>query len=401
MKGQSNPTVLVGGASAGTGTGRTVTTTPLGLVSLATAPDNRTVTISVETCSSGCSRRAYYLDGTTHVVVATTTLTSTQLTDAQLIAQGRAFLDRTLVPLQLEDRTIGTATYRQVFYMNGIQKVYVINTQDLTGLTTDIDANLLAAAMRLTGSTRVRYLLGTADLPIGVVTATFAAGTFKNADSADGSVTGTSGAQHGALVRRRRRHRRGHRPGHGWQHRRQRAQQPRLDGRRPPAARRLHAGALDHHRPGRRVHPDRPRPRLDRPRRQPRTGRPLRDLPADRLDPADGVQHRQHRGLPLLAQRPVGDRRRAARLPARGLELPGHRGPADRRGAAVPARAGQQHPGAPALRPPVRLGARRGVLDRPQGAAAATPGPRRPRRTRRRTRWPTASRSSAPATAPG
>ena len=363
---------MVGGASAGTGTGRTVTTTPLGLVSLATAPDNRAVTISVETCTSGCSRRAYYLDGTTHVVVAMTALTSTQLTDVQLIAQGRAFLDRTLVPLQLEDRTIGTATYRQVFYMNGIQKVYVVNTQDLTGLTTDIDANLLAAAMRITGSTRVRYLLGT-----GRPAHRRGHGHLRRRHVQERRLRRRLGHRHergayGAHLRRRRRDRGRDRPGHRGQHRRQRAQQPRLDGRRLPAARRLHAGALEHHRPRRRVHAERTRRRLDLGRRRPCTGAPVRTGHGHGRPSCLGHHHRllgQHAGLPLLAQRPVGDRRGEAHLPPRGLELPGDRGSAHRGRHPGLAGARQQHPGPPAVRPPVRLGPRHRVLDRPQGAA--------------------------------
>ena len=193
MKGLSNPTVKVHGATAGTGDGRIVTTTPIGLVSLSSAPDTASVTVLSEACGTGC-RQAYFVDGTTHVVLATTTASAAAFTDAQLVAEGRRVLSATLVPLRLEDRVIDGTTYRQVFYMNGTTKVYVVNTQQLTGLTTDVDANLLAAAMRITGASRVRYLLGTADVPIGVVTADFAAGAFKNADSADGSVTGAVGA---------------------------------------------------------------------------------------------------------------------------------------------------------------------------------------------------------------
>ena len=91
----------------------------------------------------------------------------------------------TLVPLLLEDRVISGTTYRQAYYLNGTTKVYVVNTKDLPGASDDA---LLAAAMRITGTTRVRYLLGTDPLPIGVVSVTFGAGDFKNADTT--SVTG-------------------------------------------------------------------------------------------------------------------------------------------------------------------------------------------------------------------
>ena len=72
----------------------------------------------------------------------------------------------------------------------GFEVYYVIGTTETSVLklvTTDAD-EALAAAMRVTGSTRIRYLLGTAAIPLGVVTVSFAANDFHNADV--GSVTG-------------------------------------------------------------------------------------------------------------------------------------------------------------------------------------------------------------------
>ena len=155
--------------------------------------------------------------------------------------------------------------------MNGIQKVYVVNTQDLTGLTTDIDANLLAAAMRITGSTRVRYLLGA-----GRPAHRRGHGHLRRRHVQERRLRRRLGHRHergatvltfvtGGAPRRDR-------PGHRGQHRRQRAQQPRLDGRRLPAAAGYTLVALEHHRPRRRVHAERTRRRLDLGRRRPCPG---------------------------------------------------------------------------------------------------------------------------------
>ena len=96
----------------------------------------------------------------------------------------------TVVPLQYDPAAGGS-----VYYMDGTTKVVVVKAADLLALDKDSatdEDTLLAAAMRITGSTRVRYLIGTDEVPVGVVRLVFEAGAFENAATGAGAGLGNA-----------------------------------------------------------------------------------------------------------------------------------------------------------------------------------------------------------------